>query len=261
MFVFSKLVHYLIHPLHLVLALVCAGLVLRAIGLRALGAAALWAAAGFTAIVSLTPLAGWLAYGIENRVARGELALEDAAGVIVLGGATGRPELVEAHGTYQINDAAERVTTIVALRRRRPDLPVLVSGGSGRLVPHETIREAEITRMFLADMGVDPGTVEFETRSRNTYENAVYTAELLADRPGRYLLVTSAFHMPRALGCFRRAGIDVVPYPVDHRFGPTSWTGLSPVNRFGELDMAMSEIAGLVFYRLLGRTDALFPDD
>lgn len=264
MFVFGKLVHFLIHPLHFVLLLVGVGLLLRAAGLRSLGAAALWAAAGFVAVVSLTPIGSALAYGIENRIERGDFDLADVGGVIVLGGSTGHPDLVAAHGTYMLNDGAERLTTLVALRRERPDIPVIVSGGQGRLIPH-AINEAQITRMLLEDLGLDPSTVEFEDRSRNTYENALYTKELLDARAGgpggRWLLVTSAFHMPRALGSFRQAGVDVVPLPVDYRIGPPSWGMLSPHYRFGDLDLALNEIVGLATYRLLGRTDALFPDD
>jgi uncharacterized SAM-binding protein YcdF (DUF218 family) len=259
MFVFGKLVHFLIHPLSLVLILVGLGLLFRALRWRRVGGALLWTAAGFTAVVSLTPLPTVLAAGLENRIEAAPYDLDAVAGVIVLGGATGDGELVERHGTYMLTDAAERLTTLVALRRRRPDLPVLVSGGSGRLFPGET-REAEITRLFLADMGIDPASVEFETRSRNTHENAVYSAEMLAGRPGPWLLVTSAAHMPRALGCFRKAGFVVVPLPVDYRIGRSPWA-IQPSDRFFELDFALSEIVGLIGYRLLGRTDALFPDD
>ncbi len=260
MFLFGKLVHFLIHPLHIVLALVGIGLLLRLFGRRRPGAVALWVAGAFVAVVGLTPIGSALAYAIENRVERGDYDLAAVQGVIVLGGSTGHPDLVEAHGTYMLNDGAERLTTLVALRRQRPDLPVIVSGGQGRLIPHP-INEAAITRMLLEDLGVDPSTVEFEDRSRNTHENAVYTREMLGDRDGPWLLVTSAFHMPRALGSFRQAGIEVIPLPVDYRIGPPSWGMLSPHYRFGDLDLAFNEIFGLVTYRLLGRTDALFPDD
>jgi uncharacterized SAM-binding protein YcdF (DUF218 family) len=260
MFVFGKLVHFLIHPIHLILVLVGVGLVLRLVGWRRPGSATLWAAGGFVAVVSLTPIGSALAFAIENRIQAADYDLLAVQGVIVLGGSTGHPELVASHGTYMLNDGAERLTTLVALRRRRPDLPAIVSGGQGRLIPHE-INEAAITRQFLEDMGVDPSTVEFEDRSRNTYENAIHTKEMLSGREGPWLLVTSAHHMPRALGCFRRAGIEVIPVPVDYRIGPPSWGMLSPHYRFGDLDLAISEIVGLVTYRLLGRTDALFPDD
>lgn len=262
MFIFGKLLRFLIHPINFVLILVVIGFALRLFGLKRVGNIMLWTAAGFAAVVSLTPLPNWIPYALENRIERAAFDLNEIDGVIVLGGAQGHGELAQQHQTYMINDAAERLTTAVALRRLRPDLPVIFSGGSGRLVSPD-YREPEITTLFLEDMGVDPSTVEFEGRSRNTYENAVYTAELLADRPGRYLLVTSAIHMPRALGCFRKAGIDVIPYPVDYRIGGPGWDALlvQPSDRFADLDYAMPEIVGLISYWLLGRTNELFPND
>jgi uncharacterized SAM-binding protein YcdF (DUF218 family) len=262
MFIVSKAVHFIIHPWHLVLLLVAVGLAFRALGhLRASGAA-LWSAAAFVVVVSVTPVADTLAYELESRIEPGAYDIDQVSGAIVLGGATGLGELAEERGTYVINDAAERLTAIMSLRRRRSDLPVLISGGSGRLFD-TFLREPDITRFFLIDVGLDLTTFDFEERSRNTYENAVGVAEMLDGRPGPYLLVTSAAHMPRALGCFRKAGVDVIPHPVDYRARPPSWSPLriQPQDRFAILDAALDEIVGLVGYRLLGRTDALFPDD
>jgi uncharacterized SAM-binding protein YcdF (DUF218 family) len=262
MFVLGKAVHFLIHPWHALLFLVAVGLVLRALGRPRAGAAALWTAAGALFVVSVTPLADALSYGLETRIEPASYDIDAVSGAIVLGGGTGYGELAEARGTYVVNDSVERLTTIVSLRRARPDLPVVVTGGSGRLFAPD-MREADITRVFLSELGLDPRTIEFEERSRNTHENAAYTAELLADRPGPYLLVTSAAHMPRALGAFRQAGVEVIPHPVDYRARPPSWlpNRIQPSDRMATLDSALSEIVGLVTYRLLGRTDALYPND
>jgi uncharacterized SAM-binding protein YcdF (DUF218 family) len=262
MFILSKAVHYLIHPWHILILLLGIGLVLRALGRARLAAAAFWAGGVFFVVVSATPFADTLAYGLESRVEPGAYDIDTVSGAIVLGGATGLGELAEERGTYVINDAAERLTAIMSLRRRRSDLPILISGGSGRLFD-TVLREPDITRFFLIDVGLDPDTIEFEEDSRNTYENAMGVAEMLNDRPGPYLLVTSAAHMPRALGCFRKAGIEVIAYPVDYRARPPSWspTRIQPQDRFQILDDAINEVVGLVGYRLLGRTDALFPDN
>jgi uncharacterized SAM-binding protein YcdF (DUF218 family) len=263
LFAFSKIERVFIHPLHVLLLLLVVGLALHALGQRRpifkkIGRIALWTAGAGAVVISLTPFGSWVAYGIENRVERGQFDLDHVAGAIILGGSTGDPKLVDAHGMYMLNDGAERLTTVVALRRQRPDIPIIVSGGSGLLFPGKT-REPEITRMFLKDMGIDPSTVEIEGRSRDTYENAIYTAELLKGRPGPYLLVTSAFHMPRALGCFRKAGIEVIPYPVDYRIAPPRWLDVNPYHRLEDLDLAVPEIVGMISYRLVGWTDAFFP--
>jgi uncharacterized SAM-binding protein YcdF (DUF218 family) len=114
----------------------------------------------------------------------------------------------------------------------------------------------------LADLGVDPSRINMEPQSRTTSEDALYSAALLRPKfSERWLLVTSAMHMPRAVGCFRVAGFQVEPYPVEFvthgRSGPFGFaTGSLALIQF---DRAAKEWIGLVAYRVLGKTDALFP--
>jgi uncharacterized SAM-binding protein YcdF (DUF218 family) len=99
-----------------------------------------------------------------------------------------------------------------------------------------------------------------EDRPRTTYEDALYTAALLKPNPSeKWLLVTSAVHMPRAVGCFRNAGFQVEPYPMEFRSAPPLY-GFAPGSpALNHLDTAAKEWIGLVVYRLMGKTDALFP--
>jgi uncharacterized SAM-binding protein YcdF (DUF218 family) len=113
------------------------------------------------------------------------------------------------------------------------------------------------------DLGVDPSRINIESQSRTTSEDAFYSAALHKPKPSeKWLLVTSAMHMPRAVGCFRVAGFQVEPYPVEFmtrgRSGPFTGfaTGSSALTQF---DRAAKEWIGLVAYRLMGKTDALFP--
>ena len=115
----------------------------------------------------------------------------------------------------------------------------------------------------LVDLGVDPGRINTVPQSRTTSEDAYYSAALLRPKPGeKWLLITSAMHMPRAVGCFRAVGFRVQPYPVEFvsrgRTGPFALfsTGSSALIQF---DRAAKEWIGLVAYRLTGKTDALFP--
>ncbi|MCG8443059.1 MAG: YdcF family protein [Caulobacterales bacterium] len=262
MFVISKVVEFLIEPLHALMALMFVGWLFQVKRWRGASRAVYGAAAAIFFAVSVTPLADWLAYRLETRIAPAPYEIEDVAGAIILSGAAGDGELAAWRDTYALNGAAERLTTILALRVRRPDLPILVSGGTGRLFAH-SVNEPSVTRRFLAAVGVDPDSVDYEERSRNTHENAVYSAEALRDRPGPYLLVTSAAHMPRAVGAFRQAGVDVAPLPVDFRTSPPSWSfaAIHPQGRLTTLRGVVSEAVGLVSYRLLGRTNELYPDD
>ena len=143
----------------------------------------------------------------------------------------------------------------------------MVSGGIGGLIggPGHPARALEA---FYREQGLDVARILFEERSRNTQENAVLTRQLV--RPGpdeRWLLVTSAYHMPRSIGVFRAAGWPVIAYPVDYRTAAqidlrAVLAGLAEPNvakRLMELDLAVKSWVGLVAYWLMGRTSALFP--
>jgi uncharacterized SAM-binding protein YcdF (DUF218 family) len=127
----------------------------------------------------------------------------------------------------------------------------------------EGATEAESVRQFFVDMGLPPERVLLEDRSRNTDENALFSRDLIKPKPGeRWLLVTSAYHMPRSIGIFRRAGFAVEPYPVDWRTrGTADWT--RAFDRMSEglrrTDLATREWVGLLAYWATGRSAELFP--
>lgn len=259
MILLSKFVIFLSDPIHLfLLGLALAGL-LRLLGRRIAARRLATLAGAWIAVCIATPLGDWMLWTLETRAPKPADALGRARGVIILGGAGDIRAINPARDAYALNDAAERLTTILDLRQARPDLPILFSGGQGGLTP-EAIGEAAMVRRFLAAVGVDPAAIEYETRSRNTFENAVFSAEQLAGRPGPHLLVTSAAHMPRALGVFRAAGLEVIPYPVDHRQWRPRWSILDiSRRRLERMGDAMREYVGLGGYYALGRTEALFP--
>lgn len=161
-----------------------------------------------------------------------------------------------------VNEAAERLTEGVRLAKRLSGVPVVFTGGSAGLMV-SLPGAARPVGQFLADMGITPERIVIEDRSRNTHENALFTRDLVKPAPGRrWVLVTSAAHMPRSVGVFRKAGFDVIPYPVDYRTrGPEDL--LRPFERIPagleRTDVAAREWIGLVAYWLTGRTDTLFP--
>ena len=112
-------------------------------------------------------------------------------------------------------------------------------------------------------LGVPPDRITLESRSRNTAENAVYSKALVAPKPGeRWLLVTSAMHMPRAIGAFREAGFPVEAYPVDYK--TNGWQDLGSLvgslsAGLRQTDTALHEWIGLIAYRLTGKSSALLP--
>jgi uncharacterized SAM-binding protein YcdF (DUF218 family) len=154
------------------------------------------------------------------------------------------------------------MTTGVELARRYPSARLVFTGGSAGLLG-EGPPEAIGARKLWLSLGVPAERMTFEEKSRNTWENAVFTRDLVKPKPGEiWLLVTSAWHMPRSVGIFRHLGFDVIPYPVAYRtFGDERDFLLSPsmTDRIFMFDFGIREWVGLLAYRLAGKTDALFP--
>jgi uncharacterized SAM-binding protein YcdF (DUF218 family) len=213
------------------------------------------------AITGLTPLANWLILPLETRFPIPDLAGRKVDGIIVLGGAVQERQTV-ANGIMTMNDASERVVAMADLARRFPEATVIFAGGAG-IYSRAPKPEAEVLRDNLGTLGLAPGRVIFETESVDTYENAVLAKRMRAPKPGEtWLLVTSAWHMPRSVGIFRRVDWPVIAYPVDHR--TAGWQdatrGFSSVSDgLRRADVAMREWLGLIVYRMTGRSSALLP--
>lgn len=175
-------------------------------------------------------------------------------GVIVLGGATESGYIAQAHTQPLVTDGAERMTATVALLQRNPALRMVYSGGEGELLGTGP-SEAERARGFFESLGVSGPRMRYEAVSRNTFENAILTAKLEGiDITQRWLLVTSAWHMPRSMGSFQKAGWNVTAYPVDFRTAPsTPWTEYSLRGGVAQWQLVLHELVGLLTYRLAGR--------
>ena len=182
-------------------------------------------------------------------------------GIVVLGGALDAV-VSGARREVALNEAAERMTEVAGLAQRYPNARIVFSGGSGQLV-FQGENESALARRLFGYFGIAPNRVAVEDRSRDTVENARFTKAVADPKPGeRWLLVTSAYHMPRSIGTFRRAGFAIEAYPVDWRTrGPSDlWR---PFTNLGDgirrTDTAAREWVGLVAYRLAGHTSELFP--
>lgn len=176
------------------------------------------------------------------------------AGVVVLGGAFERAALQREREQVQLNAHAERLTEAVALARTRPGLPVVFTGGCVDL-GEGCVAEAELARRFFTSMGVAPERVLYEAASRTTHENAVLTARLPGmDKTRPWLLLTSAWHMPRAMAAFKAQGWNVTPWPADFRSADrTPWTGYSLNGGVQQWRFALHECLGLLAYWVSGR--------
>jgi uncharacterized SAM-binding protein YcdF (DUF218 family) len=261
MFVASKILGFFALPSNLLIIVGLVGFVLTLISGSRRGVGLMAASIVLITVVGLSPLGNALILPLEERFPAWDASRGAPDGIVVLGGAI--DELVsDARGDFELNEAAERITAAVDLARRYPAARIVFSGGTGRLF-YDSGSEAAVAVRLLVSLGVAPGRITAEDRSRTTAENAVLSKVLVDPKPNeRWLLVTSAHHMPRSIGAFRRVGFAVEAYPVDWRTRGIADLA-RPFTNIGDglrrTDTAMREWVGLAAYRLTGRTAELFP--
>ena len=259
-FVLSKTTAFLLLPSNIILLTGLAGVILLCTRRQRLGRVFCALAVALLLIVGLFPVGATLDSVLESRFPIWDPARGAPDGIIVLGGAID-PVLSQARGQVALADSAERMTVVAQLARDYPKARIVFSGGNAALFP-QAPPEADFVLPLWESFGIARDRVSLETRSRNTAENAAFTKALVQPKPGeRWLLVTSAQHMPRAIGCFRRVGFAVEAYPVDWHTGPHWRFALSRSigGGLGRTDLAVHEWEGLVAYWLTGRTSALLP--
>lgn len=211
--------------------------------------------------VAVLPIADLMIRPLENRFVRPEPMPARVDGIIVLGGSL-RPELSKEYDEANTNDANERLHAGLRLALRYPEARLVFTGGTANPWRTDT-REAQVVERWYREAGLPAGRLTLEDRSRNTFENAAFTRELVRPRPGEtWLLVTSAYHMPRSMDVFRAEGWQgLIAWPVDYRSDLSlKWSPLVMASeKLANLDLAAHEWAGLVYYRLRGWTSSLLP--
>ena len=249
MFVLSKLMSAVTQPLFWLSLWWLLALVLLS-RFRRFATSLLWGGLVVLGLLGFNAVPDALLRPLENRFKVPRMTSSDQyAGVIVLGGATDKQGIYKAHGQVPLGDAAERMTVPIALMRKFPNFELIFSGGEGRLVPTGTT-EAELAGVFYTEQGVDMNRVTLESQSRTTRENAKRVAALLGERCKQpWLLVTSAWHMPRSMAEFQAVGCNVTAYPVDFRTGEeTSWTEYSMAGSLMAWQTALHEYLGMFVY-------------
>jgi len=260
-FILSKTIGIMLMPTNFLIELGLVGIILLVTRFASLGRKLLVASSVLLAICGFSPLGYALLYPLESRFPPWDPARGAPDGIIVLGGPIAADRSV-VHNTPVTGSGTDRFIAAAALAHRYPDARVVFTGGSANLMSNDA-KEADFAAEIFASLGLPKARLIMERQSRNTYENAVFTKALVGPKPGeRWLLVTSAYHMPRSVGLFRKAGFPVEPYPVDWRVGDAS--DLFSLSNFSgdglfRTDTAFREWLGLVAYRLAGRTGALFP--
>lgn len=256
----SKLAWSVIAPETLLVALVVATWVAVLRDSRRWARALSGTAATCLLALAFLPVGEWVLYPLEARFPANPPLPGTVAGIVVLGGAEDLSRS-RAWGQAETNGAAERFSASIALLRRYPQARLVFTSGNGALAPSSG-RGVDVARMLYESQGLDISKLMFEGESRNTAENAVLGKALAQPAPGEaWILVTSASHMPRAMGAFCKAGWPVIPYPVDHGTTRGGLLRVQPdlAGNLQGLSSGIKEWVGLAAYYVTGRSDALLP--
>lgn len=215
--------------------------------------------AAMLVVVATFRVGDWLLWPLEFRFPVPSLPAQ-VDGIVLLGGFL-NPAVSRSRHEPTLTPDATRLITFLTLANKYPRAKLVFTGGTSSLSGRGPTEATEMHRL-LNDIGLDQSRMIYEDRARNTYENALFTKNLVHPGPSQHwILVTSAANMPRAVGCFREVGWDVIPYPTDFKGDLAMFmkTGMPISMYLDEISLAAHEWIGLGVYYELGRTDAFFP--
>ena len=211
-------------------------------------------------VIMVYPVGDYLIQPLENRFSKPIQMPNSIDGIIVLGGGEDLKRSLSWQ-TAELGMGADRYIAAADLARTYPRSPIIFTGGSGSIELQDTGKEASIALETLTAIGINKNRILLESDSRNTYENFINILAVLPERNGQYLLVTSAFHMPRAVGVARKFGVNVIAYPVDYRSNSAEmrYFEFDLFDHLKSLEPAWKEWIGLSAYYISEKTSAWFP--
>ena len=260
-FLLSKTLGTMLLPVNFLISAGVLGAILLLTRYAVLGRRLLATSVVLLALCGFSPVGKLLILPLEQRFPPWDPSRGAPDGIVVLGGGI-EPDLSAAHGRPILDHSGDRLVAAAELARQYPNARIVYSGGNANLVGDDSAKEADYALSMLESLGVAKARLTAERLSRNTVENAEFVKTVAHPKEGeRWLLVTSAFHMPRSIGLFRRAGFKVEAYPVDWRASPSTALSFSSVaiNGLERTEVAMREWIGLAAYRLTGKTDDFLP--
>lgn len=215
-----------------------------------------------TVLLLAYPVSDYLMYPLEKRFSKPILLPSKIDGIIVLGGGEELKQSLSWQ-TQELGDGGDRYFATVSLAKKYPNVPVIFSGGNNLLTLKGEGKEGHIAYQVLTKLGIEKQRLVVETQARNTYENLVHLQSLLPKEAGKYILVTSAFHMPRAVGVARQQSVKVIPYPVDYRSNSEMlrrWD-FNLYEHLQVLEPAWREWIGLTVYFFTDKTAQWLPSE
>lgn len=212
----------------------------------------------FLIIIAMLPIGEWLISPLENQFSIIQNLPNDIDGIIVLSGSEDAKKTSQLN-QVQVGDAIERDLAFMQLARHYQDVKLIFSGGTGYLSGQQ-YKAADVAKRLFKEQGLDVNKIIFERQSRNTYENALYSKQLANPKPGeKWILITTAWHMPRSMGIFCKLNWPMIAYPVDYTTikNNTVHIEFSLNAHLKVLDTSVKEWIGLITYYVTGKTDKL----
>lgn len=259
-FMFSKIAWAFLSPSNLLILLLTLGVFFLAINRITTAKKLLIPTALFFFSLMIYPISDYLIEPLENRFHKPATLPDNIDGIIVLGGG----EDLKRSDSWQVAElgqGADRFIAASELSILYPEAPIFFSGGSSSIRDKKTQTVSRLAPKIFQQMGVDLKRIRFDEKARNTYENFKYLKPMLPKENGNYLLITSAFHMPRSVGIARKQQIPVIPYPVDYRSNSADnrYFDIDFYDRLKALEPAWKEWIGLTAYYFTDKTSSWFP--
>lgn len=267
-FFVSKVAWALLSPSNLLIFLFILGTLLVVFRYRSAALKILVPTSLLALMITAYPVSDWLMEPLEKRFSAPQSLPTDIDGIILLGGGEDLPRSISWQ-SKEVGQAGDRFIGTKELAQIYPQAPIIFTGGVGQLSLHSHLSkslQAQTTPLgaqILQALGIDPQRLIIESLSRNTYENFANIQPLLPNPTGRYLLVTSAFHMPRSVGIARTFNLNVIPFPVDYRSSHAdlrSWD-FDFYGHLRALEPAWKEWIGLTAYYFTGKTEEWLPSE
>jgi uncharacterized SAM-binding protein YcdF (DUF218 family) len=201
-----------------------------------------------------TPLSSFLLSKIEDFIKPSKYPVQQLKGVVVLGGSFNSGLQSEERNEVLLNSSAERLTKVLEIYNKNAKILILFSGFSGELKP-QSWSESDMAKKFFLEQGVRSENLIFENKSRNTFENIIYSKDIIKTNKGTWGLVTSASHMPRSYFSFKRQGLILEPISVDYRTGTSSifWINFDIKKGLENWNIILHEVVGISYYKITGK--------
>ena len=201
-----------------------------------------------------SPLSNFFLSKIEDYILPSKFPIQQLTGVVVLGGSFETGLESKERNQVFLNSSAERLTKALEIYKKNPKVIILFSGFSGK-INLQGWDESELAKKFFIDQGVPTENLLFENKSRNTFENAFFSKDIIKKYKGTWGLVTSASHMPRSYFLFKKQNVILEPISVDFKTGTSQifWLTFDLSKGLINWRIIFHEMIGISYYKITNK--------